>query len=98
MKKVPKTNDDRLIYLGPSSSDSFYLYPTTQEIQKIISGLKTKHSSGTDEIPSFLIKSLPTNIISILTNIFNSSISADTSGAARNFQRGGQAFRVEFAF
>ena len=54
VKKVPKTNDNQLIYLGPSFSDSFYLYPiTSQEIQQIISGLKTKHSSGTDEFRRF---------------------------------------------
>ena len=36
VKKVPKTNDNPLIYLGPSFSDSFYLYPiTSQEIQKL---------------------------------------------------------------
>ena len=35
VKKVLKTNNNPLIYLGPSFSDSFYLYPTTsQEIQK----------------------------------------------------------------
>ena len=74
-KKVSKTNVNPLIYLGPSFSDSFNLYPTiSQEIQKNISGLKTKHSFGADGIPSFLIKSQPTNIIGILTNIFNSSI------------------------
>ena len=43
VKKVPKTNDNSLIYLGLSFSDLFYLYPTTsQEVQKTISGLKTK--------------------------------------------------------
>ena len=66
VKKVPKTNDNRLIYLGPSFSDSFYLYPiTSQETQKIISGLKTKHSFGTDGIPLFLIKPIPNIIINL---------------------------------
>ena len=79
VRKVPKTNDKPLIYLGASFSDSFYFYPTTsQEIQNIISGLKIKLRSGADGIPSFLIKSLPTNIISILTNILYSSILTDT--------------------
>ena len=51
VKKVPKTNDNPLIYLGPSFSYSFYVYPTiSQEIQKIISGLKPQHSSKADGI------------------------------------------------
>ena len=79
VKKIPKTNVNPLIYLCPSFSDTFYLKPTTlKETQKIISGLKTKHSSEADGILSFLIKSLQTNIISILMNIFNSSISTET--------------------
>ena len=35
-------------------------------------------SAGTDEIPAFLLKSLPINVIVILTNIFNLSISTGT--------------------
>ena len=69
------------IYINIHSnlSNSFYLYPTTpQEIKKIISSLQTKSSAGTDGIPAFLLKSLPINVILILTNIFNLSLSTGT--------------------
>ena len=72
VKKIPSTNTNPSSFLGPNLSNSFYLYPTTpQEIKKIISSLQTKSSVGTDGIPAFLLKSLPINVIVILTNIFN---------------------------
>ena len=51
-------------------------YPTGNK--KIISSLQTKFSVGTDGVPAFLLKSLPINVIVILTNIFNLSISTGT--------------------
>ena len=79
VKKIPSTNTNPSSFLGPNLSNSFYLYPTTpQEIKKIISSLQTKLSAGTVGIPTFLLKSLPINVIVILTNIFNLSISTGT--------------------
>ena len=79
VKKIPRSNTNPSSFLGPNLSNSFYLYPTTpQKIQKIISSLQTKSSAGTDEIPAFLLKSLPINVILILTNIFNLSLSTGT--------------------
>ena len=79
VKKIPSTNTNPSGFLGPNLSNSFYLYPTTpQEIKKITSSLQTKLSAGTDGIPAFLLKSLPINVIVILTNIFNLSISTGT--------------------
>ena len=79
VKKISSTNTNPLSFLGPNLSNSFYLNPTTlQEIQKIISSLQTKLSADADGIPAFLVKSLPINVIVILTNIFNLSISTGT--------------------
>ena len=53
-----------------------FFYPTCpQEIKRIISTLKPKLSSSWDGIPSFILKYLPKNIISILSYIFNQSLS-----------------------
>ena len=79
IQKISKTNANPLSFLGPNLSDSFYFYPTTpQEIQTIISSIQNKYSAVVDGIPSFLIKLLPSNIVVILTNIFNLSISTGT--------------------
>ena len=53
------------IYLTPFI---FTQLPHRQS-KKIISSLQTKSSAGTDGIPAFLLKSLPINVILILTNI-----------------------------
>ena len=79
VKKIPSTNTNPSSFLGPNLSNFFYLYLiTSQEIKKIISSLQTKLSARTDGIPAFLLKSLPINVIVILTNIFNLSISTGT--------------------
>ena len=53
-----------------------FFYPTCpQEIKRIISTLKPKLSSSWDGIPSFILKHLPKNVISILSYIFNQSLS-----------------------
>ena len=79
IQKIPKTNANPLSFLGPNLSDSFYLYPTTPlEIQTIISSIQNKYSAGVDGTLLFVIKLLPSNIIVILTNIFNLSISTGT--------------------
>ena len=63
-------------YLGSSNPSSMLFYPTCpQEIKRIISILKPKLSSGWDGILSFILKHLPKNVISILSYIFNQSLS-----------------------
>ena len=58
-----------------SSQNSFHVFPTTpQEINKIISEIKPKKSSGLDEIPTFVLHKLPPNILIALSHIFNLSI------------------------
>ena len=65
-------------YLGSSNPSSMFFYPTCpQEIKKIISTSKPKLSSGWDGIPSFILKHLPKNVISILSYIFNQSLSQE---------------------
>ena len=55
-----------------------FFYPTCpQKIKRIISTLKPKLSSGWDGIPSFILKHLPKNVISILSYIFNQSLSQE---------------------
>ena len=61
--------------LGSSNPSSMFFYPTCpQEIKRIISTLKPKLSSGWDGIPSFILKHLSKNVISILSYIFNQSL------------------------
>ena len=58
-----------------SSQNSLYAFPTTpHEINKIISEIKPKKSSGPHEIPAFLLHKLPTNLLIALSHIFNLSI------------------------
>lgn len=61
-------------FLKSQSLKSMYLNPTTpMEVKKVITSLKTKSSSGVDEIPSVVIKSTPDNIIHALSHVFNRS-------------------------
>ena len=58
-----------------SSQNSLYIFPTTpHEINKIISEIKPKKSSGLNEIPTFLLHKLPPNILIALSHSFNLSI------------------------
>ena len=78
-KKISSTNTNTSSVFGPNLSNSFHLYPTTpQEIKTIISRLQTKSSAGKDGISAFLSKSLSINVIVILTDIFNLSLSTRT--------------------
>ena len=55
-----------------------FFYPTyPQEIKRIISTLVPKLSAGWDGIPSIVLKYLPNNVISILSYIFNLSLSQE---------------------
>ena len=54
---------------------TLYLYPTSlTEIKKLISNLRPKKSTGTDEIPPTILKSTPDNILIALTHVFNLSL------------------------
>jgi len=65
-----------------SCVDSLYVNPATpNEIKSVILDLKTKSSSGIDEIPSLVLKQIPdnmlvslTNMLVSLTHVFNRSL------------------------
>ena len=58
-----------------SSQNSLYVFATTpHEINKFISEIKPKKSSGLDEIPTFLLHKFSPNILIALSHIFNLSI------------------------
>ena len=61
-------------YLPAPFLNSMYLNPANPlEVKKVIIELKSKSSSGIDEIPSIVVKSTPDNVIYALTHIFNRS-------------------------
>jgi len=51
---------------------SFYFYPITFEMKRIISSIKSKSTSGSDDFHTKLLKFLPDSTLSVLT--FYSSI------------------------
>lgn len=56
------------------SSTSFRLNPVTEhEVDKIISGLKNKHSSGYDEVPTTVLKGARQHLTKVLCHLINSS-------------------------
>ena len=76
ISQLPASAANHQDYLGSSNSSSMFFYPTCpQEIKRVISTLKPKLSSGWDGIPLFILKHLPKNVISILSYIFNQSLS-----------------------
>ena len=76
ISQLPASAANYQDYLGSSNPSSMFFYPTCpQEIKRFISTLKSKLSSGCDGIPSFILKHLPKNVISILSYIFNQSLS-----------------------
>ena len=65
-------------YIGTSSADSMYLNPTfLLEVKNILLELKSKSSSGIDEIPSSVLKSTPDNTADD-TNIFSTGRNYET--------------------
>jgi len=67
VRKLMQINENPLNFLGLKPVESFYVTPP-KEIRNIISNLPLKYSTGTDGIPSFLLKTLPLNVLTILTN------------------------------
>ena len=85
LKNLPISEVNLKNYLSKNYPNSFYFYPTSaNEIKAIVESLKTKHSSGLDGIPTFLIKSTPSNILSILSFIF--SLSKNTAKYISSFK------------
>lgn len=60
-----------------SPISSLYFYPVNQfEIEQAILSLKSKNSSGVDEISSFLIKQIYKVLLDPLVYLFNNSLSS----------------------
>ena len=76
ISQLPPSTTKYQDYLYTSNPSSMFFYPTCpQEIKRIISTLVPKLSAGWDGIPSIVLKYLPNNVISILSYIFNLSLS-----------------------
>ena len=80
-KKTPNSVTDISTYLSkiPKNSKSIFLTPCTAfEINKIISALKPKASSGYDKITNILLKDLVDMLVFPLEIIFNHSLKSGT--------------------
>ena len=78
ISQLPPSTTKYQDYLYISNPSSMFFYPTCpQEIKRIISTLVPKLSAGWDGIPSIVLKYLPNNVISILSYIFNLSLSQE---------------------
>ena len=76
VNNLPPTSHNFKEYLPLPSSNSLYFNPTSLlEIKRIITDLKSKNSSGMDEIPSKVLKCTPDNILWAIAHIFNLSLS-----------------------
>ena len=77
--KIPKTSKKPNDYMKVHSKNSIYLEPTDpEEIDKIVSNLKPKSSSGHDNFTSKLLKSLKTELKTPLSILANISINEGT--------------------
>ena len=61
--KLPPTSHNFEEYLPLPASNSLYFNPTSLEIKRIITDLKSKNSSGMVGIPSKALKCTPDNIL-----------------------------------
>ena len=69
---IPNTDTDFQTYLKPATLPTFNFHLIDNvEIDKIISSLKSKHSTGQDNISTILIKSLKPELIAPITLIVN---------------------------
>ena len=76
VKLLPSANTKFSDYLNSPNPSSMFFFPTTPyEISLIISKTISKFSAGWDNIPSFVLKYLPSNFLSALSYIFNLSLS-----------------------
>ena len=74
-RNVPKTSKTFTDYLPNSLPNSMFLEPVTQSLViNTTAKLKSKVSSGHDEISTKLLKETITNIIAPMTHIFNTSL------------------------
>ena len=75
VNKLPSPSNTFHDYLNSPSKNSFFLFPTTPlEVKRSLSKMKSKSSSGIDEVSSKILKLTPDNVINCLTHIFNLSI------------------------
>lgn len=73
-EKLPPTKKSFREFLDNPCRNSFFLSPTTpEEVKNIIISLDTKKATGPFSIPRQLLHELPTEISSILSDIFNQS-------------------------
>ena len=72
VKLLPSASTKFSDYLNSANPSSMFFFPTTPyEISLIISKTISKFSAGWDNIPSFVLKYLPSNFLSSLSYIFN---------------------------
>ena len=64
VNKLPSPSNTFYDYLNSPSKNSFFLFPTTPlEVKRLLSQMKSKSSSGIDEISSKILKLTPDNMI-----------------------------------
>ena len=74
-KKINSEGTDFKNYLQDPAQSSIFLQPTNcVEISKIVSSLKTSHSSGHDELSTSLLKRIIGSIVTPLVHICNLSL------------------------
>ena len=74
-EKIPKSKKKFNEYKNPSTNFSFYMTPTDHyEIEKTIKSMKSKRSTGHDNLNSILIKAIVKNISLPLSMIINKSM------------------------
>ena len=75
VNKLPSPTNTFYDYLNSPSIYSFFLLPTTTlEVKRLWFKIKSKSSSGMDEVSSKILKQTPDHMINCLTYIFNLSI------------------------
>ena len=75
VNKLPSPSNTFYDYLNSPLKNSFFLFPTIQlEVKRLLFKMKSKSSSGINEVSSKILKLTPDNMINCLTLIFNLSI------------------------
>ena len=73
---IPDSNKDFHSYLTNRNPQSLFFTPVTEdEVKQVVNNLKTKRSSGYDDITNFLLKNIINEIVAPLTHILNLSLS-----------------------
>ena len=74
--KKPINNINTYLNVITRNSNSIFFAPTTNiEIEKLINALPNKKSSGFDNINNILLKKIASDILPVLADVFNQSIS-----------------------